>query len=106
MVTDLPFLWYYLKTEAKNTALAGALTVLLWAGIVVYYNWRLNMVPGTRCKTIIKGDPAIPYGTTVEVISSAVVEGVLGVPQVYCRKVSSKDKQEYILLATELEEIK
>lgn len=38
MVADLPFLWYYLKTRAKNTALAGALTVLLWAGIVVYLN--------------------------------------------------------------------
>lgn len=38
MIDDLPFMWYYLKTEAKNTALAGALTVLLWAGIVVYLN--------------------------------------------------------------------
>lgn len=63
------------------------------------------MIPGKRYRTKITGDPAIPYGTIVEVISSAIVEGVLGVPQVYCRKVSSKDKQEYILLATELEEI-
>lgn len=38
MIDDLPFLWYYLKTEAKNTVVAGALTVLLWAGIVVYLN--------------------------------------------------------------------
>ncbi len=38
MVADLPFLWYYLKSNAKSVALAGALTMLLWAGIVVYLN--------------------------------------------------------------------
>ena len=38
MIDDLPFMWYYLKSNAKSVALAGALTVLLWAGIVVYLN--------------------------------------------------------------------
>ncbi len=61
------------------------------------------MIPGKRYRTKITGDPAIPYGTIVEVISSA--SNGVAVPQVYCRKVSSKDKQEYILLAIELEEI-
>lgn len=36
MLVDIPFLWYYTKHTAKNTVLAGALAVLLWAGIVVY----------------------------------------------------------------------
>lgn len=62
-----------------------------------------DMVIGKKYKTKIKNDPAIPYGTVVEVISSA--RAGLAVPQVYCRKVSSKDKQEYVLLATELEDL-
>lgn len=38
MWTDLPFLWHYTTTKAKEYVLGGALTVLLWAGIVVYLN--------------------------------------------------------------------
>ena len=38
MLADIPFLWYYTKHTVKNTVLGGALTVLLWAGIVVYLN--------------------------------------------------------------------
>ena len=35
---DIPFMCYYIKTKTKETVLGGALTVLLWAGIVVYLN--------------------------------------------------------------------
>lgn len=56
---------------------------------------------GKRYKYTTKGDPAIPFGTKMEV-KSMEVRGI-GVPFVYAVKVSSKDKQEYVIMANELE---
>lgn len=57
---------------------------------------------GQVYKYTTKGDPAIPAGTKMRVVSFE--QRGIGVPYVYAVKVSSKDKQEYVIMAHELEE--
>lgn len=64
----------------------------------------MTMQIGKRYKYITQGDPDIPFGTKVE-IKSMEVRGI-GVPYVYAVKVGSKNKQEYVILASELEACK
>lgn len=56
---------------------------------------------GDRYRYRETDDPAIRKGTVVEIVG--IEQRGIGIPYVYARKVSSKDEQEYIIMAHELE---